>query len=213
MDAYRLYSHQNTTIPNSTMSDVTIGTLPRITREELSSALLSTRSGELITDSSDKTSSDASETSSRPALITQSSQKESSKTSSATAWDPPVQNTSSIAVIDVRDSDHVGGHIRGSLHVPSHELDWRLPELVRTLKDKDTVVFHCALSQQRGPKAALRYLREKDRISKTTGEAEDAKKQEVKVLKGGFVEWQEKYGTDKRLTDAYEKDIWESGFY
>lgn len=39
-----------------------------------------------------------------------------------------------------------------------------LPTLVRQLQDKETVVFHCALSQQRGPSAALRYIRERERI-------------------------------------------------
>jgi rhodanese-related sulfurtransferase len=61
-------------------------------------------------------------------------------------------------------ADHIGGHIFGSQHVPSHTLDYKMPELVRKLKDKDTVVFHCALSQQRGPGAALRYLRERERL-------------------------------------------------
>ena len=68
----------------------------------------------------------------------------------------------------------------------------------------DTVVFHCALSQQRGPSAALRYLRERERI---LGE-EECKKQEVYVLEGGFVQWQDKYGNDERLTEAYVADIW-----
>ena len=68
----------------------------------------------------------------------------------------------SVAIIDVRDADHVGGHIAGSTHVPSSSLDYRIPELIRKLAEKDIVVFHCALSQQRGPSAALRYLREKE---------------------------------------------------
>ena len=67
-----------------------------------------------------------------------------------------------VAVIDVRDGDHVGGHICNSTHVPSSSLDHRIPELVRKLADKRIVVFHCALSQQRGPSAALRYLRERE---------------------------------------------------
>jgi rhodanese-related sulfurtransferase len=54
-------------------------------------------------------------------------------------------------------ADHIGGHIRHSIHAPSHTLDHKIPELVRKLKDKETVVFHCALSQQRGPSAALRW--------------------------------------------------------
>ncbi|KAH6635006.1 hypothetical protein B0J18DRAFT_462147 [Chaetomium sp. MPI-SDFR-AT-0129] len=76
----------------------------------------------------------------------------------AAAGDP------TIAVIDVRDDDYIGGHIKGARNVPSRQLDAMLPTLVRQLRDKDTVVFHCALSQQRGPNAALRYLRERDRI-------------------------------------------------
>lgn len=60
--------------------------------------------------------------------------------------------------------DHIGGHIRHSIHAPSHTLDHKIPELVRKLKNKETVVFHCALSQQRGPSAALKYIRERDRL-------------------------------------------------
>ena len=102
-----------------------------------------------------------------------------------------------LAIIDVRDSDYIGGHIKGCQNVPVYQHDFRMPELVRTLRDKDTVVFHCALSQQRGPSSALRYLRER--------EAKDAKGevgvrkdgedlsagQKVYVLEGGFVKWQE----------------------
>ncbi|KAF2850469.1 Rhodanese-like protein [Plenodomus tracheiphilus IPT5] len=139
------------------------------------------------------------------------------------------------AIIDVRDSDHIGGHIKGSTWVPSSQLDYRTPDLIRTLKDKKVVVFHCALSQQRGPSAALRYLREKERldggvkqgkVEATTGgkagvEAGETKEegrgegnneeQKVYVLKGGFTEWQEKYGEDQKLTEGYQKDIWEFG--
>ncbi|KAJ9669702.1 Cdc25 phosphatase Ibp1 [Coniosporium apollinis] len=117
--------------------------------------------------------------------------------------------TSSLAIIDVRDSDHIGGHIRSSTHVPSSSLDFKIPELIRTLRDKETVVFHCALSQQRGPSAALRYIRERERI---LGEEGKGRGQKVVVLEGGFVKWQEKYGEDKNLTEAYQKDLWEYGY-
>ncbi|MCJ1255493.1 hypothetical protein MMC24_003309 [Lignoscripta atroalba] len=73
-------------------------------------------------------------------------------------------SASSFAVIDVRDDDHVGGHIHTSTHVPSSTLDHKIPELVRTLADKEIVVFHCSLSQQRGPSAAGRYLRQRKRL-------------------------------------------------
>ena len=114
------------------------------------------------------------------------------------------------AVVDVRDSDHIGGHIRGSTWVPSSSLDYKVPELVRELRGKEVVVFHCALSQQRGPSAALRYLREKERLDPKSGDGE-GKVQRVYVLKGGFTEWQEKYGEDQKLTEGYQKDIWVFG--
>ncbi|CAK4030756.1 Dual specificity phosphatase Cdc25 [Lecanosticta acicola] len=110
-----------------------------------------------------------------------------------------------LAVIDVRDSDYIGGHILGCQNVPTNTHDYKMPELVRSLKDKDTVVFHCALSQQRGPSSALRYLRERERL----GDEDSKTKQTVYVLEGGFSMWQQKYGEDKELTEGYHKDLWQ----
>ncbi len=174
-------------------------------------------------------------------------------------------DASKVAVIDVRDDDHVGGHIKSSTHVPSSSLDHRIPEIVRTMAGKEIVVFHCALSQQRGPAAALRYMRERKskvkngkidteiapprigirdgRVQKVStpaskeqelkGEIEKAldapeigtqsgsileaphtepKEQEIYVLDKGFVGWQEKYGKDERLTENYAEDIWTDYF-
>ena len=195
MDAIHLYAHQlnpaaRTIIHPTTraMSFITLSDLTYISREDLSTSLLSP------------------------------------------------SPSSSIAIIDVRDSDHVGGHIKGSTWVPSSQLDYKTPELVRTLKDRELVVFHCALSQQRGPSAALRYLREKRRLDpegvveskgvvkeselkegdgaeegKTEG-SKGKKVQKVVVLDGGFTKWQEKFGEDERLTEGYQKDIWEFGY-
>ncbi|ESZ91318.1 hypothetical protein SBOR_8293 [Sclerotinia borealis F-4128] len=144
-----------------------------------------------------------------------------------------------LAIIDVRDDDHIGGHIKHSTHIPSSTLDYKIPELVRKLKDKDTVVFHCALSQQRGPSAALKYIRERERIMSAgviresakknkeekaekaeadDGEWEDIvegsekKEQKVYVLDRGFVGWQEIYGEDTRLTEGYRKEVWQDDY-
>ncbi|OAX84436.1 hypothetical protein ACJ72_01186 [Emergomyces africanus] len=112
---------------------------------------------------------------------------------------------SKLAIVDVRDSDHVGGHIFSSTWHPSATLNENMPNLIDSLRDKEKVVFHCALSQERGPSAALKYIREREHV---LGKEESAK-QTVFVLDGGFVLWQEKYGEDQRLTQAYVKDIWE----
>ena len=95
--------------------------------------------------------------------------------------------------------DYIGGHIKGCIHIPSQQLDTMMPTLARRLQDKKTVVFHCALSQQRGPSAALRYLRE--------GNVPEG--QEVMVLDRGFVGWQEEFGRDERITEGYRKELWE----
>lgn len=135
-----------------------------------------------------------------------------------------------VAVIDVRDDDYIGGHIKGAQNVPSRSLDAKLPTLVRQLQDKETVVFHCALSQQRGPSAALQYIRERERLlpslqkaasaaaatSSEEGTGEEKAKpvqQKVYVLDRGFVGWQEVYGTDERLTEGYRKELWEDGYW
>jgi rhodanese-related sulfurtransferase len=136
-------------------------------------------------------------------ITTASLKRMTNSTLSETLLSSPLTATSPIAVVDVRDSDHVGGHIKGSIHAPTPSLDWKMPELVRQLRDKDTVVFHCALSQERGPKAALMYMRERERLigkgagekkdgDVTEGKAEQKAEQKVVVLEGGFVQWQEK---------------------
>ena len=126
-------------------------------------------------------------------------------TTKATSPSPDL-NKLSVAVIDVRDSDHVGGHVRSSTWVPSDQLPAKLPELVRTLADKDMVVFHCALSQIRGPSAALKYARERQRL---LGKEKGNQDQKVCVLEGGFTMWQARYGEDTSLTEGYIKDIWQ----
>lgn len=133
-------------------------------------------------------------------------------------------------------ADYIGGHIKGSQNVPSRTLDAMLPTLVRQLQDKETVVFHCALSQQRGPGAALRYIRERERLlasPKPGGESNKAPvegkedhiaagtenaqapavaEQKIYVLDRGFVGWQEVYGIDERLTEGYRKELWQDGY-
>ncbi|KAL9107985.1 MAG: hypothetical protein Q9227_007200 [Pyrenula ochraceoflavens] len=126
-----------------------------------------------------------------------------------TLQDP--EESKKIAVVDVRDDDHVGGHIASSLWAPYQQINPRLPELVRRLQDKQRVIFHCALSQQRGPSAALKYARERRHLLNLKDEhgAETDGGQEICVLQGGFVLWQAKYGPDERLTREWVRDVWD----
>ena len=112
-------------------------------------------------------------------------------------------------VIDVRGSDYIGGHIRGGWNYPYKKFSDSIPELLDRLQEKrssnsnDTtinVVFHCAQSQQRGPSAAMKFLRE---IPEP-----DLDKFEISVLRGGFINWQDLYGSDSTVTEDYHPDLW-----
>lgn len=114
------------------------------------------------------------------------------------------------AVVDVRDSDYVGGHIKGCYHYPAGNFEETLPDLrKRLMKDGvQDVIFHCALSQVRGPSSTLRFLRSLQDI-KDPKQIEFFNQLSVWVLNGGFTRWQEKYGDDKTVTEGYDKEIWQ----
>ncbi|QLG71018.1 hypothetical protein HG535_0B00560 [Zygotorulaspora mrakii] len=114
-------------------------------------------------------------------------------------------------VIDVRGSDYVAGHIKGCWNYPYKRLasdDTFMRQLIERLyqacKDADSdsinVVFHCAQSQQRGPAAAMKLLREL-----SDNELDNFN---VCVLRGGFNHWQDVYGDDSTVTEDYQPDIW-----
>lgn len=52
-------------------------------------------------------------------------------------------------VVDVRESDFIGGNIINCRHVPSNTFSDKLDALVRDTKNVPQVIFHCALSQSR----------------------------------------------------------------
>lgn len=122
-------------------------------------------------------------------------------------------STGKFAVVDVRDSDYVGGHIRGCYHYPADKFEETLPELRKRLVDNkiNDVVFHCALSQVRGPSSTLRFLRSLDDV-KDPIQRQYFHNVNVWVLEGGFTRWQQHYGTDEAVTEGYDKEIWEFGY-
>ncbi|KOG99689.1 phosphatase YCH1 [Saccharomyces eubayanus] len=120
-------------------------------------------------------------------------------------------------VVDVRGSDYMGGHIRDGWHFAYSRLKQDpgyLRELKRLLLEKQqvaadgdgdgdgalNVVFHCMLSQQRGPSAAMLLLRSLD-----TAELPRCR---LWVLRGGFSSWQAVYGDDAGVTEGYLADLW-----
>ncbi|KAM0926361.1 hypothetical protein ACQ4PT_003463 [Festuca glaucescens] len=90
-----------------------------------------------------------------------------------------------VAIIDVRDEERIcDAHIAGSHHYASDGFAERLPEIAEATRGKQTLVFHCALSQVRGPTCARMFS---DYLSETK---EDSAVKSITVLERGFNGWE-----------------------
>jgi len=107
-------------------------------------------------------------------------------------------------VVDVRDDDYVGGNVKDCINQPSREFLMGVDGLVKQTKDVPLVIFHCTLSQIRGPKAAKIY--EETRSNVVT----DDMPHEVAVLQQGFSGFQLKYKDDPALVENWDKEVWAS---
>ncbi|XP_043703809.1 dual specificity phosphatase Cdc25-like [Telopea speciosissima] len=96
-----------------------------------------------------------------------------------------MKSSPDIAIIDVRDDERSSnGHIAGSLHYASGTFSEKIPNLIEEVKGKDTLVFHCALSQVRGPACARKL------VDYLTEMGEDVGLKNVLVLERGFNGWE-----------------------
>ncbi|RNF25750.1 As/Sb Reductase [Trypanosoma conorhini] len=108
------------------------------------------------------------------------------------------EECASVAVIDCRDDDRCDGFIVGSIHFPSRtQSEQRIHELAAALEEegRTVIVFHCNLSQVRGPRAAIRFaaaLRERAICTLS-----------VYVLRGGWDRFYAVYGESRPELIAY----------
>ncbi|XP_065853415.1 dual specificity phosphatase Cdc25 [Euphorbia lathyris] len=101
-----------------------------------------------------------------------------------------------LAVVDVRDDERsYDGHIAGSLHFASDSFADRISNLIQQVKGKDTLVFHCALSQVRGPTCARRLANYLEQMKEDTGI------KNIMVLERGFNGWEASGRPVCRCTD------------
>ncbi|XP_077221661.1 rhodanese/Cell cycle control phosphatase superfamily protein [Tasmannia lanceolata] len=106
-----------------------------------------------------------------------------------------------VAIVDVRDDErNYDAHIAGSLHYASETFSQKIPNLLQQVKGKDTLVFHCALSQVRGPSCANMFA---DYLSET----KDVDIKKVVVLEHGFNGWEASGRPVCRCTDVPCKGI------
>eukprot|EP00803_Ostreobium_quekettii_P007139 evm.model.scf_1866.4 EVM.evm.TU.scf_1866.4 scf_1866:25197-26091(-) len=101
-------------------------------------------------------------------------------------------------VLDVRDDDFVGGHIKGCVNLTSDHFDDDA-EVDAIIKEhcvnKDRVVVHCMMSQRRGPACAARLA---DRVLASDLDP----KPTVFVLTSGFQKFGQLYSHDPDLCEA-----------
>ncbi|KAJ7643919.1 hypothetical protein FB45DRAFT_736751, partial [Roridomyces roridus] len=111
-------------------------------------------------------------------------------------------------VVDVRDDDFVGGNIKvRAIQGPKPDFSRRAVKLVEQVADVPVVIFHCALSQERGPKSARIYKEVRDHPQSKESV------QEVYVLRGGFTEFQQQYSKDPLLVENWDEEVWNSEWH
>lgn len=98
-----------------------------------------------------------------------------------------LQTSPKLAIIDVRDEERsYDGHIAGSWHFASDTFEEQLPNLVEKIQGRETLVFHCAKSQVRGPTCARRLTEHIETLMSAKGLKDFPK---IYVLEGGFNGW------------------------
>lgn len=109
--------------------------------------------------------------------------------------------TQDMVVVDLRTFDYAGGHIRGSMQIPSTGLVVRTDEVITLLAEYSVVIFHCMLSKHRAPHCARIY---KKRLM------ELGRQQHVAILEGGYGKWRMLYSGSPLIEDEthdYEEAV------
>ncbi|RKP05125.1 hypothetical protein THASP1DRAFT_26326 [Thamnocephalis sphaerospora] len=106
-----------------------------------------------------------------------------------------------------------GGNIPSAINVPAHKLTEQLEHLVTAYGHVPKIIFHCALSQVRGPRSAGLYHKAALMAAETveTNPSPDATivTQDVLVLRGGFALWQARFKDHTDMIENYDRELWE----
>eukprot|EP00484_Ammonia_sp_Unknown_P001131 CAMPEP_0197022610 /NCGR_PEP_ID=MMETSP1384-20130603/3439_1 /TAXON_ID=29189 /ORGANISM="Ammonia sp." /LENGTH=203 /DNA_ID=CAMNT_0042450679 /DNA_START=95 /DNA_END=706 /DNA_ORIENTATION=+ len=145
---------------------------------------------------------------------------------------------SEVLIVDVRDpdeeeGDYQGGHVKGSINVPSFDVVDKLPELItaNNVKEKKTVVFLCMAGKGNSPQSYRSYNKARSLLTKGDAKKDDSKddeftkivhsikldanslellkQQKVYVLKGGFHTFLNYHKDDKDLVEGFDEKMWD----
>lgn len=116
-----------------------------------------------------------------------------------------------VIVVDVRSTDRIGGHIKGSINIPAHTFKPRtlckhVESSIENFRKMPTyIVFHCMYSSVRGPGAAKRFQKFID----DNPECYDVDDIEILLLEGGFDNWiNTKDNSIMEYTECFDDRIW-----
>ncbi|KAJ2541525.1 Cdc25 phosphatase Ibp1 [Coemansia sp. RSA 1853] len=125
--------------------------------------------------------------------------------------DPAKTAGTDYLVVDVRDSDFAVGHIPGALNVPAHDMYAKAGSIIDAYSHVPLVVFHCMLSQQRGPKAARIYREVVSGRLKVAADGDPLFGQTVRVLDRGFGGWVDAFlKTEPDLIADFDQEMWDT---
>ncbi|KAJ3279699.1 hypothetical protein HK104_001230 [Borealophlyctis nickersoniae] len=112
-------------------------------------------------------------------------------------------------IIDVRGDDFANGNIPTAINIPSELFLDRPAAYVERFRDVPKIIFHCALSQVRGPKCATRYYAAFMEGLQETEQKEGLATQQVYILRGGFDGWQRMYRKEADLVEKFNEAYWD----
>lgn len=121
-----------------------------------------------------------------------------------------LRDGASITIVDVREDDRAGGHIKSSVHVPAYDFSRAMSTFLPDWASKEAVVFHCMMSQVRGPTCARAFANAVDEALK---KGDVAKVPQVLVLEGGFREFASNYSDDTHnFFEDFQPKRYEAGW-
>lgn len=147
----------------------------------------------------------------------------------------------SLVIIDVRgEEEYRAGHLPQAINIPSYAFPDQVTDLIHTHSSQalqpiapknesvtstddpgkqdmrpTDIVFHCSLSQVRGPKAARIYTGHLQEFT----DAQDQTRQgtafspRVHVLRGGFSQWQSLYRDVPHLLIDFNRRAWDEQWF